>query len=144
MVGVLALALAGCGTVSSTADAPTPADFSGIATDMAAVGIGIDRLVSGDAGCPDPTLVPTAISFLAHGLDQPTPTKLYIYIFRGTDAYKRRNAAIDACARSYVTDPSTYERVDAAPFVVTGQGPWGPQFIERLRAALVTAAGNGG
>lgn len=144
LLAILAVVLGGCGTVSSSPPAPTPTDFSGIATDLAAQGIGIDQLVSGDPGCPDPSLVPTAISFLAHGLDQAKPTKLYIYIFSSADVYRRRNAAVDACARSYISDPATYERVDASPFVVTGQGPWGPTFTSRLRAALMTAAGDGG
>ena len=52
-------------------------------------------------------------------------------------------SAVDACARSYVTDPETYETVETSPFVLAGQGPWGPQLKDNLRAALTDAAGTG-
>ena len=50
---------------------------------------------------------------------------------------------IDGCAEAYVTDPQTYESVETSPFVVSGQGPWGPRFKENLRSAIVQAAGSG-
>ena len=39
--------------------------------------------------------------------------------------------------------PQTYESVETSPFVIAGQGPWGPQLKDNLRAALVEAAGTG-
>jgi hypothetical protein len=53
-------------------------------------------------------------------------------------------STIDACARSYVTDPAAYGSIQASPFVLAGPGPWAPQFQDHLRHALVIAAGNGG
>ena len=52
-------------------------------------------------------------------------------------------ATVDACARSYVTDPDTYESAEQSPFVVAGQGPWGPQFKAALRKVLEVTAGSG-
>ena len=41
------------------------------------------------------------------------------------------------------SDPETYETVETSPFVLAGQGPWGPQLKDNLRAALTDAAGTG-
>jgi hypothetical protein len=134
----------GCGVVSRTPPAPTPADFLGISSTIVRHGIAVDRPVSGDAGCDDATLAKTAISFRASGLDQPAPTTMYLYIFGSRDAYDRLSSSVADCARSYASDPSTLEAVDAPPFVLVGQGPWGPKFSGAIEAALREAAGNGG
>jgi hypothetical protein len=42
-----------------------------------------------------------------------------------------------------VTDPATYESVESSPYVVAGQGPWGPAFRDNIRAAITEAAGTG-
>jgi hypothetical protein len=138
-----AVLLNACGTISTTAPAPTPADFQGIASELTKRGIAIDHLVSGDAGCLDPVLIPTAIGFTADGLDQAAPTRVYLYVFRDRDAFERLRATIDDCARSFVTDAETFETVEQSPFVVAAQGPWGPQFEAALREALEVAAGTG-
>ena len=49
---------------------------------------------------------------VAHGFDQPDPTRVYLYIFRNRAAYDRRRADIDACARAFATDPYTFEALD--------------------------------
>jgi hypothetical protein len=135
--------LAGCSVLTETPPAPTPADFQGIATDIVTRGITIDHLVSGDAGCNDPILNPTAIGLDASGLDQEEPVRLYLYIFRNRDAYDRLRASIDECARSFVTDAETFESIESSPFVLAGQGPWAPEFKSALREALTEAAGTG-
>lgn len=141
---VLALSLLGaCGTISTSAPAPTPADFQGIASELTKRGIAIDDLVSGDAGCQDATLVQTAIGLTAEGLDQEDPVRIYLYIFRNRDAFDRLRATVDACARAFVTDPATFETVEQSPFVVAAQGPWAPEFEAALRDALEVAAGTG-
>jgi hypothetical protein len=135
--------VAGCGSVTVTPPAPTPADFTGIATELTKRGLVLDRIVSGDAGCDDQTLIPTAIGFSAKGLDQPEPVRLRIYIFRDRDAFDRLRASVDTCARSYVSDPETYETVEASPYVLAAQGPWGPDFEAAVRESLKVAAGTG-
>jgi hypothetical protein len=141
VVAVLALTLGGCRALLEPTPSPTPVDFVGIANELAQRGIAIGNVLSGDAGCSNPNLIPTAISFTASGLDQRQSVKVYLYIFSSHDAYSRRRPDVDACARAYVTDASTYEAVDAAPYVASGQGPWGQQFTDQLRAALEAAAG---
>jgi hypothetical protein len=147
-MAVTALALAatiaaGACAISTSAPAPTPADFQGIATELTKARIAIDDLVSGDAGCSDPVLVPTAIGLTARGLDQAEPVRIYLYIFRNRAAFERLRASVDACALSFVTDPETLETVEQSPFVVAGQGPWAPQFETAIRAALEVSAGTG-
>jgi len=139
----VAVVVAACGTISTALPAPTPADFDGIATEITKAHIAIDDLVSGDAGCSDPVLVQTAIGLTAKGLDQKTPIRMYLYIFRNRDSYEKLRSTIDACARNYVTDPDTFESIEASPFVLAGQGPWSPDFRAALRSAIEVAAGTG-
>ncbi len=141
---LLAANLVGCGLASGTPPAPTAADFQGIAASLVRRGIAIDHVVSGDAGCPDPALSRTAISFRASGLDQPAPAAIHLYIFGSQDSFRKLRPAIDACARSYITDPQTFESIEASPFVAVGQGPWGVHFGAAIRAGLTEAAGAGG
>lgn len=140
---MVALAVGACGTISTSAPAPTPADFQGIATELTKRGIAIDRIVSGDAGCVDPVLIQTAIGFDAGGIDQREPVRIYLYVFRNRDAFDRLRVSVDACAKSFVTDPETFETAEQSPYVVAGQGPWAQDFEAALRDALEVAAGTG-
>jgi hypothetical protein len=141
--GLIVVLVAACGTISRPAPAPTPADFQGIAGGIVQRGIRIEHIVSGDPGCPDQQLGKTAIGFDAAGLDQATPVRVYLYIFRNRATYERLRSTVDECARSYVTDPETYESVETSPYVLAGQGPWGTAFKANLRAAIDEAAGTG-
>src|SRR6187200_2554420 len=85
----------------------------------------------------------TAIGFDAKGLDQPDPVRLRIYIFRDRDAFERLRTSVDMCARSYVTDPGSYETVEQSPYVLAAQGPWGPRFKAAVRESIDVAAGTG-
>lgn len=140
---VVALGLFGCGAISTTPPAPTPADFQGIASELTKRRIKLEHLVSGDAGCTDPVLIPTAIGLTASGLDQTTPVRIYLYIFRNREAFERLRATIDGCAATFVTDPDTFETIEQSPFVVAAQGPWAPEFEAAIRDALEVAAGTG-
>ena len=139
----LALAVSACGAVSTSPPAPTPADFGGIASELTKQGVRVGNAVSGDAGCTDPELIPTAISLDAEGLDQPAPVRIYLYIFRNRASFEKLRASIDTCARAYVSDPETFESVEQSPYVVAGQGPWSPQFEAAIRHGLEVAAGSG-
>lgn len=139
----LAAAIGGCGTISTSPPAPTPADFQGIAAELVKRSITIGDIVSGDAGCDDPVLIPTAIGIDAGGLDQPEPVRIRLYIFRNRASFEKLRASVDLCARSFVTDPETYETVEQSPFVLAGQGPWSPRFEAEIREALEVAAGTG-
>ena len=120
---------------------PTAADFEGLVREFTLAGIAVTDVVSGDPGCEDATLVGPAISFTAQGLDQSTPVRVRLYIFRNRDAYDRRRTDVDVCARQFVTDPATYEAVDAPPFVAVGQGPWGTRFRDAIRLGLQSGTG---
>ncbi len=144
LLAVLVVVVAACGIVSSSAPPATPTDFPGITGRLAAAKISVASYRSGDAGCSNPDLVPTAISFEVTGLDQPTPVTLYLYVFRNRDAWERHRAQIGPCAQSYVTDPQAFGEIEQSPYIVAGQGPWAPGFEAALRAVLVNAAGTGG
>jgi hypothetical protein len=142
LVVVACLSLAACGR-TGVAPSPTPSDFAGIVQQLAGAGIRVSNVISGDAGCPDTTLTPTAIAFDASGLDQPAPLRIRVYMFRDRESWQRLAGTVAACARSYVTDPSTYESLAPSPFVVSGQGPWPARFAAGLETAFTAAAGSG-
>lgn len=142
-VGLVALVVAACGVVSTSPPSPTPADFPGIASELGKRGILVEHATSGDAGCDDPVLSPTAISFDASGLDQSAKLRIHLYVFRNRAAFERLRSTVDGCARSFVNDPETYESVEESPYVVAGQGPWAPGFEAALRQGLDVAAGTG-
>jgi hypothetical protein len=141
---LVVIVLTGCGQLLGTEPPATPTDFPGLTGRMKLAGIVLDDWVSGDAGCADPELVPASISFDASGLDQATPVKVYLYVFRNRDAWERHRDAIGPCAQSWVTDPPAYEEIQESPYVVAGQGPWAPDFEAAVRSVLATAAGTGG
>jgi len=135
---------AGCGLVSMPPPAATPTDFGGLASLLAPQGIVVNRVISGEAGCSDPDLIPAAIAFDAQGLDQATPVRIHLYVFRNKAAWERHRDSIPGCAASFVTDPQTFEQVEQSPYIVAGQGPWAADFEAALRKALEQAAGTGG
>jgi hypothetical protein len=136
--------LAACGTINLTAPPASPTDFAGLVGRLAAAKISVDAYVSGDAGCADGDLVPSAISLHAQGLDQAAPVKLYLYVFRDGPAFERHRAQVGPCAERYVTDAATFEEIEQSPYVLAGQGPWPAQFKAALRSVLEIAAGTGG
>jgi hypothetical protein len=141
---VLALSVAGCAGLLESPPVPDPEAFPGISGQLGRFGVDVANWTSGDAGCGDASLSPTAIRFDAHGLDQAAPILLRIYIFRDRAAWERRLADVDACAAAWADDPATFEIVQVSPYVVAGQGPWPPEFEAALRRGLTEAAGTGG
>jgi hypothetical protein len=144
MLGMAVVAVGCADNADNLRASATPADFGGLVNEFARVGIGVNHVVSGDAGCADSTLTPTAIGFDAKGLDQTTTVRIHLYAFKDKATFDRLRASVDTCAQSFVTDPQSFESVDASPFVVTSQGPWGPSFDAAVRKALAAAAGPGG
>lgn len=141
---LLALLLGGCAGLLESPPVPEPEPFPGISAQLGRFGVDVVSWTSGDAGCDDPTLSPTAIRFTASGLDQATPVELRIYIFRNKDAWERRLADVDACAAAWADDPATFELIQVSPYVLAGQGPWPPGFDAAIRRGLTEAAGTGG
>jgi hypothetical protein len=142
---LLVVVAAGCTTIMGTPPAPTPADFPGLAAAFARHGVTIGHVVSGDTGCDDPNLVPTAIRFEASGLDQPAPTRAYIYILRNREAFDRLLSAVAFCAGAYNTDAEGEPWIAVSPFVLTGPGgQWPPAFRDAMTDGLTEAAGTGG
>lgn len=144
MVLLLAVVAAGCGTITGTPPAPTPADFPGLASTLGRHGILVRDIVSGDPGCDDPGLVPTAIRFEASGLDQAAPIRAYVYIFRTREAFVRLLPDVARCATAYSTDEEGEPWIPVSPFVLTGPGPWPTEFRKAMEDALTEAAGTGG
>jgi hypothetical protein len=144
LVALLALALGACRAVTEVGPPQaTPTDMGGLAVALQQAGVRISNVVSGDAGCSDTNLAKAAISFDASGLDQTAPVKVHLFIFNDDAAYQRARQSVDTCARSFVTDPSTYEALDQSPYVFIGQGPWGTAFKAAVRSGLQVAAQGG-
>ncbi len=140
----VAASVAACGGLSVTPEPATPTDFPGLTGRFNAAHVQVRDWVSGDAGCTNPDLIPASISFMASGLDQAEPVKLYLYIFRNRAAFDRHLGEVGPCAEAFVTDPQAYEQVAESPYVVAGQGPWAPEFEAAVRSVLAEAAGTGG
>ena len=143
-IAACVLLVAACGAFSTSAPPATPTGFQGIAGLLLQNGLKVDHVVSGDAGCDDLTLKRTAIALDASGLDQATPTRVYLYIFRDQAAFDRLRQTVDTCAAAYATNPDAFESVEASPYVAAGPGPWGAGFKAALRSILGQAAGAGG
>jgi hypothetical protein len=141
---VVATMLGGCAGLLESPPVPDPEPFPGISSQLGRFGVNVSSWTSGDAGCDDPSLNPTAIRFVADGLDQPTPVQLRIYIFRNKEAWERRLADVDACAEAWADDPATFELIQESPYVLAGQGPWPPGFEDGIRKGIEAAAGSGG
>jgi hypothetical protein len=141
---VLAFGVAACGALTVSPPPPAPESFPGIAGRLGQFGINVESWTSGDSGCDDASLNPTAIRFTADGLDQPTPLTLRIYIFADRAAWDRRLADVDTCAGKWATDPSAFQILQTSPYVVTGQGPWPPEFADAVQKAIHASAGSGG
>ena len=96
---VAAFVLAGCSAILESSPEPTPMDFPGIAGELANRGLVLDAIVSGDDGCDDPSLAPTAIAFDATGLGIATG---YDKQIRGTNVATRN--ASDAISKAQTND----------------------------------------
>jgi hypothetical protein len=144
LIAAVAGGLAGCGSLQGTPPIPDPESFPEFTGQLGRLGVDVLNWTSGDAGCDDPTLAPTAIRFEAEGLDQPEPVQMRIYIFRNREAWERRQADVDACVAGWATDPASFEIVQTSPYVLAGQGPWAPGFKTAIRNALEASAGSGG
>jgi hypothetical protein len=144
ILALLAVLVAGCSALKGTVPEATPLDFPGVAGQLAIQGLNVSGPVSGDAGCSDPTIVPTAIGFDLSGAGVTSAIHARIYIFGSREAYERRRPDVDACVAQWATDPATIEFVDASPYVLVVQGPVPPAFKDAARRGLGVAAGNGG
>jgi len=143
MVLATVVILAGCSALKGTAPEPTPLDFNGIAGQLGLQGLTVGDPISGDAGCTDPTIIPTAVGLDLSGLGVTAPIRARVYIFANRAAYERRRADVDTCVAAYATDPATVEFIDASPYVLVVQGPIPAAFKTALQNGLHLAAGNG-
>jgi hypothetical protein len=144
LIGLLALALAACGLVSTSAPPVGPDDFAGISRRLASRGVTIQQVVSGDSGCDDAELARTAIRFESAGLDQAEPATIHLYIFRNRAAFERNRPEVARCALSYVTDPAATRPIEVSPYVLVTPATLEPGFAAAVRGALEEAAGTGG
>ncbi len=140
LLAALMLTTAACNALTPQTPPATPTDFAGIVAELASGGIGVENVTSGDAGCDDQRLARTAISFDAEGIDQPSLVRVYLYAFKTAAVYDELRASVDACARTYATDPATFSSVESPPYVLAGAGPWHAGFKDALRKALDRAA----
>ena len=137
------LLIAGCSALQEAAPTPTPQPFPGIVGELGKVGVEAISWTSGDAGCDDPTLAPTAVRFDVQGLDQADPVQLRIYIFKNREAWTRRGPDVERCVTEWATDPGTFEILQISPYILAGQGPWPPEFDKAVHAGITAAAGTG-
>ena len=131
-LGFVALLVAACGFVETGPPDPTPADFPGIAIEFQKRGLHVDDPVSGDAGCNDSVLAPTAISFDVSGEDQAdagqdVPVRL------PEQGDVRTSPLDDRRLRALVRDRPRRptNRSSSRRSCCAGQGPWAPSSRRR-------------
>ena len=144
LLALAALTFGGCSTLGGATPAPTPQDFPGIADQLALQGLTVGQPRSGDPGCSDSTLAPTAIAFDLSGLGVTSPIRARVFLFADDAAYQRRRADVDTCTAAWATDPANVEFIDESPFVLVIQGPIPAPFKAAVVRALTTASGRGG
>ena len=136
-----AVLLAGCSELGGAPPQPTPLDFPGLAGQLALEGLIVAQPRSGDSGCSNPTLRPTAISFDLSGLGVTNPIRARVFMFADRAAYDRRRLDVDTCTAAWATNPGAIEFIDAPPFVLVIQGPIPSDFKAALTRALTASAG---
>ncbi len=114
---------------------PTPLDFPGLADQLELQGLTVVQPRSGDAGCTDPTLIPTAIGFDISGLGVTSPIHARVYLFADGPTYDRLRPAVDTCVAAWASDPAMIEFIETSPFVLALQGPVPDAFKAALRTA---------
>ena len=68
---------------------------------------------------------------------------LHLYRFHDEEALARNLGAVAACAESFIVDPAALEQIEAGPYLVIGEGPWGERFNETLTQGLERSAAGG-
>ena len=139
-LGLVVLLVAGCSYVETTPPPPTPADFRGSpASSSSAASSSTASSRATPAATTRSSARPPSRSTRRGSTRRPRSGSTCTS--SGNRAtFERLRATIDACARTYVTDPQTYESVEQSPFVMAGQGPWG----RAVRGGPAQGAGGGG
>jgi hypothetical protein len=140
----LALGATACGTISTSPPPAGPDDFPGISRQLAARGVTIANVVSGESGCDDPDLGRTAIRFDASGQDQAEALPMHLYIFRNRAAWERNRETVRSCAVTYVDDPTAPPPIEVSPYILVAPARLPRELDRALREALDEAAGTGG
>ncbi len=135
----IGLAVAACESFGPP-PGPTPLDFPGLADQLALQGLTVAQPKSADAGCNDPTLIPTAIGFDISGLGVTTPSHARVYLFADGPTYDRLRPEVDTCVAAWASDPATIEFIETSPFVLVVQGPVPDAFKAALRTAVRASA----
>ncbi len=135
----LGLAVAACDSFGPP-PGPTPLDFPGLADQLELQGLKVAQPRSGDDGCNDPMLIPTAIAFDLSGLGVTSPIRARVYLFADGPTYDRLRPEVDTCVAAWASDPATIEFIETSPFVLVVQGPVPDAFKAALRTAVRASA----
>lgn len=141
-LAVAALAVITLATCSGGTASPSPGGFQEVFEALARRGATVTRMVSGDPGCADPTLVANAIRFHVQ-LDDGVDREVHLFGFRDAAALARAQASLDDCMRSFVDQGRSGEAVGSVqvgPFHAFG-APWSDRLSALLTDALREAIG---
>jgi hypothetical protein len=138
VVALALVALAACGTGTAS---PSPGGFQEVFEALARRGATVTRIVSGDPGCSDPTLVANAVRFHVQ-LDDGVDREVHLFGFRDATALARAQASLDECMRSFVDGHpgESIGSVQVGPFHALG-APWSERLSVLLTDALREAIG---
>jgi len=132
LLAALLVAACGGGTAS-----PSPGGFQEVFEGLARRGATVTRIVSGDPGCTDPTLVANAVRFSLE-LDDGVVREIHLFGFRNAATRAAAQAGLTACSREFAAKGRAGEStgtVQAGPFEAFGR-PWSERVETLLRDAL--------
>ena len=138
---VIAMLLIGA-CAGPRAPSPTPGGFEDIVAGLVLRGATITDQVSGDAGCPDPTLYGNALRLDVRMPDATKIQPIYLLGWRRASDFDAAGPAFEACVESYSgSDPATrITEVEAAPWRAFGPD-WSPALSSAVEQSLGEASG---
>lgn len=139
-VALMALLVSGCGVF--TAPSPTAGEIGDVVAGLVRRGATITDQVSGDAGCPDPSLYGNAVRYDVRMGASDTPAPVYVLRWKSDATFTATQAEFDACVAAYKqAHPDQGVTVyDDAPWRAFGPG-WSNSLESAVEQAVHAAAG---
>jgi hypothetical protein len=138
---LVATLVSGCGVF--VAPSPTAGALTDIVSALVLRNMTITDQVSGDAGCPDPTLYGNAIRYDVSMAGETVSHPVFVFGWKDQATFDAAKAAFDACVENYALTNRVKSWAvldDHAPWRAYGPG-WPIGLREAVDEALVEAGG---
>jgi len=139
-IAAVVVTLAGCGVF--VAPSPTAGEMGDLVSGLVLRGATITDQVSGDAGCPDPTLIGNAIRYDLRMATESTTVSVYVLRWNTQQTFDANEPAFQACVTQFeqAHPGATVTTYEDSPWRVFGSG-WSPAATGAIEQAVHAAAG---